>query len=301
MKNFPAGIWCCDFEFQREDDRELPVPVCMTALEINSGQTVRIFQEELRTLRAAPFPTGSDACVVAYSSGAEASNFAVLNWPWPENVIDPYGEHLRDLNGRPGRHVHDASLLSALTRHGLPAMSVTHKDIMRSMVRFQSSWNAEERDAILSYCMEDNESARDLLQAMDAKGQIDWERALWRGRYLFASGGHIEHQGIPIDVETYHRIQNGFPRLRHALIASNDTFGVFVDDHRNDARVANLIARTRLPWPRTETGKLRMDDETWKAMASACPALEPLRRLMVLLDQLRHTKLAIGSDGRNRF
>jgi hypothetical protein len=301
MMHFPGGIWCCDFEFQREDYREHPIPVCMTALEITSGQQVRIFQEELRARRAAPFPTGADACLVAYSSGAEASCFAVLNWPPPVNVIDPYAEHLLNLNGRPDRVEHDATLLAALARHGLPTMSYEHKEAMRDKVRFQTSWTAEEPRALLDYCMKDNEAARDLLRAQDTKGLINWTQALWRGRYMFACGGHIECHGLPIDVEAYERIQRAFPRLRHALIASTDTFGIFVDDHRNEARVNELIRSTGLDWPRSETGKYRMDEETWREMARQRPALEPLRKLLGLIDQLRSTKLAIGSDGRNRF
>src|SRR5689334_17300115 len=123
MRQYPGGLWCCDFEFQHEDHREHPVPVSMTALEIFSGRTVRLFQEGLHALRAAPFDTSDRACMVAFSSGAEASCFAVLGWPAPVNVIDPYAEHLLDLNGRPGRDRHGNSLLAALNRHCLPSMS----------------------------------------------------------------------------------------------------------------------------------------------------------------------------------
>jgi hypothetical protein len=221
--NFPSGIWCCDFEYQREDDREHPVPVCMTALEITTGTQVRLFQEQLRSLRRAPFPTGPDACLVAYAAGAEAACFAALGWDFPANVIDPYAEHLRDLNGRPGRSEHDTTLRAALGRHGLPTMSYEHKEAMRDMARFQTSWTAEERIALLDYCMEDNEAARDLLRVMDDKGLINWKQALWRGRYMFACGGHVEHHALPIDVEAYERIHDAFPRLRYALIASSDS------------------------------------------------------------------------------
>jgi hypothetical protein len=298
---FPDGLWAGDFEFQQEDSREWPVPICFTALEIGTGREICLFGEELRRLRKAPFPTGQEACFVAYASGAEGSCFAVLGWPPPANVIDPYAEHLLDLNGRPDRQPHDTSLLAAMARHGLPTMSYEHKETMRSLVRFQDTWSSEERRQILSYCMEDNAATRDLLRAMDAKGLINWTQALWRGRYMFACGGHIEHHGIPVDVAAYQQIQDAFPRLRHALIASSDTFGVFVDDHRNEARVAELINSTGLYWPCTETGQYRMDEHTWRVMAQLHPPLEPLRKLMSLLDQLRHTKLAVGSDARNRF
>ncbi len=300
MRHYPGGIWACDFEFQREDNREHPIPVAFTALEINSGRTVRIFQEELRALRAAPFDTSERACMVAFSSGAEASCFSVLGWPTPANVIDPYAEHLLEMNGRPGRVSKDTSLIAALRHHDLPAMTAEYKEKMRDLVRFQNRWNEEERVQVLDYCMEDNINAAAVLKAQDTKG-MNWEQALWRGRYLFASGGHIEHHGIPIDVATYERLQEGFPRLRHELIAADDKFHVFVDDHRNYKKCAELIQQTGLPWPRGDGGKYKLDNETREAMVRRQPKLEPWQKLLLLLDQLHHTKLAIGADGRNRF
>jgi hypothetical protein len=270
----------------------------MTALEMHTGHQIRLFKEQLQALREPPFPVDASACLVAFSSGAEASCFAALGWPMPVNVIDPYGEHMRDLNGKPGRQKHDLPLLAALHRHGLPSMSAEHKEAMRDLVRFRNTWNEAERESVLAYCMEDNLAAAALLRAMEAKGLVPLDQALWRGRYLFLSGGHIEINGIPIDVATYERLQAAFPRLRHSLIAAEDTFGVFVDDHLNHERVTKLITASGLDWPRNENGRLLMDGETWKTMARQRPALERLRRLLGLLDQLRHTQLSIGSDGR---
>jgi hypothetical protein len=149
--------------------------------------------------------------------------------------------------------------------------------------------------------MEDNEATCALLRTMDAAGLINWPQAIWRGNFMFACGGHIEHHALPIDVASYEQIQEAFPQLRHALIASSDTFGIFVDDHRNEARINELIRSTGLAWPLSEGGKYKMDEETWREMARQHPPLEPLRKLLGLIDQLRATKLAIGSDGRNRF
>jgi hypothetical protein len=270
----------------------------MCAMDIQGEhQPIRLFGEELHRYLEAPFDTSDRACMAAYSSAAEAACFAVLGWRLPQNIIDPYGEHLLDLNGR--RRGSDTSLIAALHRHGLPAMSAEHKDAMRGKVMFQNTWDTEERAAILDYCMEDNVTCAALLRTMDAKGLINWEQALWRGRYLALSGGHIEHHGIPIDVSLYQRLREEFPRLRHSLIEHHDEFRVYVHDHLNQARVAALIGK--LPWPRNENGHLRMDGQTWKEMAIRYPRLESLSRLMGLLDQLRHTELRIGADGRNRF
>jgi hypothetical protein len=143
MRRFPGGIWCCDFEYQKASDSERPFPICMTARELYSRRELRLFGEELRMLRRPPFEIGEDACMVTYSASAEASCFAVLDWPMPANVLDLYAEHLRDLNGRDGRRRGDAAMLAALERHGLPSMSAIHKEAMRDKIRFEATWSEE--------------------------------------------------------------------------------------------------------------------------------------------------------------
>jgi hypothetical protein len=293
--------WCCDFEFQHpnDDQSNVPVPVCMTARELRSRREVRVFQDELRTMTAAPFDVGADSCLVAYAAGAEASCFAALGWEPPHNVLDLYSEHLRDMNGRPRRRG-DGAMLYALERHGIPAMPAIHKQAMRDLVRLQTTWSDEEREAILSYCMEDAEACEALLRAMEARGLIHWPQALWRGDYMFASG-YIEHVAIPVDIARYHRIKERFGFLRHELITQGDRFGIYVNDRFNHARLAALATSLGISWPRLPTGVLRTDGETWKALATRYPVLASLRSLVAILDQLRDTTLAIGSDGRNRF
>ena len=47
---FRDGVWFVDFEFSREEDREPPAIVCMTAKE-RGGHEIRMFREN-RKLRA---------------------------------------------------------------------------------------------------------------------------------------------------------------------------------------------------------------------------------------------------------
>jgi len=58
--------------------------------------------------------------------------------------------------------------------------------------------------------------------------------------------------------------------------------------------------RAGIPWPRLESGALDLEDDTFKAMARAYPAVAPLRELRVALSQMRLADLAVGHDGRNR-
>jgi hypothetical protein len=61
------------------------------------------------------------------------------------------------------------------------------------------------------------------------------------------------------------------------------------------------LTANNIPWPRTETGRLATDDETFKTMAKAYPKVSPLRELRSTIGQTRlFHDLAIGRDGRNR-
>ena len=48
-----AEIWCADFEF-RADPGEHPWPVCMVAQELKTGKVIRLWRDELLTLRLPP-------------------------------------------------------------------------------------------------------------------------------------------------------------------------------------------------------------------------------------------------------
>src|SRR5262249_35068471 len=60
------------------------------------------------------------------------------------------------------------------------------------------------------------------------------------------------------------------------------------------------LARAGVPWPRLPSGELALDDDTFRQVARAYPALAPLRELRHALGQLRLHDLAVGPDGRNR-
>jgi DNA polymerase I len=52
--------------------------------------------------------------------------------------------------------------------------------------------------------------------------------------------------------------------------------------------------------PKTESGRLQLDQDTFRDQAKVYPELAPLRELRHSLSELRIEKLAVGSDGRNR-
>jgi hypothetical protein len=78
----PPTWWCVDFEFIRGAG-ELTKPVCMVAIEATNGQRICLWQDELKALRAPPFPVDRSAIMVAYYSAAELSCFRALGWSMP--------------------------------------------------------------------------------------------------------------------------------------------------------------------------------------------------------------------------
>ena len=109
-------IWCVDFEFGGGDgDRQKPI--CMVALELRSGQDIRIWEDELHRLSKPPYRIDKAACFIGYYVPAEFKCHLVLGWPLPANVVDFYAEFRCQTNGR--KVFAGKSLLGALEYFGL--------------------------------------------------------------------------------------------------------------------------------------------------------------------------------------
>jgi len=91
-------IWLVDFEFVAGDG-DVPRPVCMVAREYRSGREIRMWEDELNRLRAAPFDTGPRSVMVAYFASAEIGCFEALGWERPANIIDLFAEFRVETNG----------------------------------------------------------------------------------------------------------------------------------------------------------------------------------------------------------
>jgi len=305
MGGDPAGsfraVWNIDFEFRRpSDNSEPPIPVCLVARELYTRREVRVFQDELRKLEAPPFDVGEASLIVGFSVAAEASCFCALGWPLPANILDLYAEHLVEVNGL-GLGPRFNSLVAVLGRHGLPVMSAAHKEAMRTKIISQDRWTADEQREILDYCAADVDAGERLLPVMARKGLIDWPRALWRGAYMWATA-HIEHTGIPVDLDLYHRLLASWDAMQHALITRVDEgYGVYERDSFNRKKFAGWLVSQGIPWPRLPSGQLQLEQQVFKSQAKAYQQLAPLRELTLTLAQMRSTGLSIGRDGRNRY
>lgn len=288
-------VWLVDFEFNGAPG-EIVNPVCLVARELGSGQTIRLWVDQFVGLAAAPYATDGDALVVAYYASAEVGCHEALGWPPPENVLDLFREFRALTNGT--QLAAGTGLLGALAYYGLVGLAGAEKDAMRELVLTGGPWDAGEREAILDYCESDVVALAQLLPAMDAS--IDTQRALLRGRYMRAVA-RMENVGVPIDMPMLERLRHHWADIQGDLIVAVDAdYGVYEGPSFREQRFAEYLAHRNIAWPLLASGRLQLDDDTFKEMAKAHPELSALRELRVTLGQMRLSELAVGGDGRNR-
>jgi DNA polymerase-1 len=291
-------IWCLDFEFVAEPGA-LPVPVCLVARELGSNRLVRLWRDELGA--TAPFPIDDDTLFVAYFATAELGCFLELDWPLPTRILDLFTEYRNATNGvslPEGR-----GLLSALSHHGIPAITAEQKTAERALVMRGGPWSMEERRRIVDYCQTDVDPLGPLVERM-LPGILarpnGFGQALLRGRYM-AAVARMERTGVPIDTKTLESLRSGWAGIKFDLVRAIDKdFGVYEGTTFKSGLFAGYLVDNQIDWPRTATGHLHLDQETFRDMAKRFPKLEPLKDLRHSLSELRLEKLAVGPDSRNR-
>jgi hypothetical protein len=268
----------------------------MVAQEFRTGQTVRLSEDELRSRREPPFPTGSDSLFVSFFAPAEFSCFLALGWPLPRRILDLFVEFRNRTNGL--KPPHGASLLGAMAWHGLDALGGSEKKTLQELAARGGPWSQAERSALLDYCESDVEALSRLLRAM--LPELDLPRATLRGRYM-AAVAKMEAAGIPVDAPLLTRLRASWEPIQERLIRELDGgFRVYEGRSFRAERFERLLAHHAIPWPRTAKGRLRLDDETFKTMGRSHRAIAPIRKIRDELAQLRLSGLEVGSDGRSR-
>jgi DNA polymerase-1 len=287
-----------DFEYRPRDGIDgNPIEViCMVAFDASTRSYYRLWEDELRQYSKPPFVIGPETVLVAYYASAEMACFEGLGWELPENVLDLYAEFRNLTNGiflPEGR-----SLLGALKYFGLDSITSEHKDVMRDLALRGGPYSTEEKDSLVKYCQSDVDSLLPLYEAM--KGFLNLPHALLRGLYTTALA-RMESLGSPIDYPTYKGLCRHWEGIKSQLIAEVDhSYGVYQDGTFKEALFEKYIQSQSIRWPRLESGRLKLDEETFKLMAQLYPALQPLRSLRDSLAKLRLNALQVGSDGRNR-
>jgi len=271
----------------------------MAAKEVVSGRLVKLWRDQLGPIP--PFAINDQTLFVAYVAQAELGCFLELGWPLPTRIIDLYGEFKIISNG--WHSVGGKGLLGAMSWYSIPGISKEEKKSNRDLVLRGGPWTHSEQQEILDYCQSDVDPLPPLLMAMLPSIMATPEglgQAHLRGRYT-AAVAHMERSGIPIDSETLVAIQDGWDMIKTQLIDEVDSqYGVFDHGHFRDGLFARYLFDQNIPWPRTDTGLLKVDDDTFSDMTKIYPQLEPLKDLRHALGQMRLADLAVGKDGRNR-
>ena len=295
-------VWLADFEFIPKSG-EHPDVVCLCAYELRSGQTIRLWRDQLDALPQPPYSTVANSLFVCFVANAELACHLSLNWPLPGNVLDLSPEFRCIVNGRYAPE--GKGLLGALAYYKIHNIGSKRKAAMQKRVIEGWPFSDAERKQILDYCASDVDALAKLLAKM--LPDIDLGVALYRGASV-AAAALMEHRGVPIDMEIFSQLQDTqkWVSVRDAMVPAIDAkYGVYVKDKDgawtfNAERFDAYLTRNGIDWPRLETGKLNLRRKTFEDMSKGYPALEDLRQLRYVRDKLRKIKLSVGADGRNR-
>lgn len=308
-----SEIWCFDFEFYpgrglssggREGD--LVTPLCLVALEMRSGRTVRVWQDEFGPFP--PFRFDDGAVFFSHMLTAEYSCHIRLGWGQPARAICTYVEFRHFVNDgsakaedRPkGFH----SLDGALRYFCDDGIDVTHKKDMRDKIVAGPPFNTDERVEILEYCETDVRALARLVEHVVPTIR-SFPHALGRAKYLWAVAQQ-EHRGVPIDLQFLERYRLNEDALKRELAIELDTsFGVYEFDkdgkpHWRNHLFVEHLKREQMLWPTLPSGALDTEDATFREMERRYPQIGPLRELRYTLSKLKLNNLAVGCDGRNR-
>jgi hypothetical protein len=296
--------WAVDFEYQAPDG-ERPDPVCLVAVELRTGRTIRLWRDEMGA--SPPYDISKNSLFVSFASDAEMSCHLALDWPLPARVLDLRIEFLQATNFTPrpppdkNKAKKRTSLLHALSYYGLDGVEAAEKEQWRNLILHGGpSWTLEQREGILDYCGLDVRALCRLLPAMVQRGHVGFD-SLNHGRYMRAVT-RMEFTGVPIDLDRFDRLAGRWPTLRMQLIETlGKQYGVFDEEGSfNEKCFARYLNARGWGWPMHESGRLDLRDKTFKQMAQKHPELEALRQLKYCLEKLRLRELAVGRDGFNR-
>lgn len=293
-----AHMIVADFEFRPIDGIEgNPIEViCGVFKNITTGKVVCLWRDELYRRSAPPLFDYPDTMLVAYYASAELNCFKALGWARSVPVLDLYSEFRNQTNGieLPGGR----SLIGALQYFGIPATESAHKSEMRALAFRGGPYTPQEKSDLLGYCAADVEMTEKLLAAM--LGAIDRPRALLRGQFCIPLA-EMESHGSPVDYAVLRDLRDYWEPIKAELVRVMDAeFQVFENGSFKEDRFVQYLLKNQIRWPLHETGRLKLDDNTFKDMSRAYPQLKPLRTLRDSLAKLRLSALEVGLDGRNR-
>jgi DNA polymerase-1 len=295
-----------DFEFQTDGGRHQdPVngrdkggkqlPLSLAVRSLRTGEAHVYWRDQLLQMRKAPFDTSPRTLALNWFASAEAHCFAVLGWPQSQRLIDLFAEYRWARNGyHDNKH---PGLIDALLCYRLPCIGVAAKEANRQAILTTQTWSPDLIAETLRYNLSDADGTLAIGRKMAAK--LDMPRALLRGRYDQACG-IIEYYGVPLDTDWWERFARVRKPLLLRLVQELDRFQILDGLVFKQNRFTRLLATLRIPWERTESGRLRLQDDYFRDQAELYPVLKHLHMLRTTIAKLKDPALTCGPDGRNR-
>lgn len=296
MNNFEGikEIWVTDFEFSTDENLR-PKVICFVAHEILSGQVIKLSGDSLN--EEPSFLNNPNTLYVAFYAAAEMGCHLELGWQLPNKLIDLYVEFRAITNGK--KLVLGESLIGALGYFGLPTIGADEKSKMRELAMRGSPFTASEMESLVDYCESDVIATSSLWKVIQSKMACA-EHSLYRGEYIKCLA-KMERNGIPVDKNFFLDFSDQFDSIKLSLIKKIDEkYHVYEGSTFKANFFENYLANSQIAWPRLDSGKLALDDDTFKSMARIHPELNELRELKSTLSRTKLNKIKIGFDGRNR-
>lgn len=212
-------------------------------------------------------------------------------------MVDLYPEYRRLTNGIPGI---SKGLLGACKIFGINAIAESEKEQARDRILQGAPYSEDEKEFIMKYCESDVFETAELFKKIASLNDFYLPTALFRGKFMEAIA-LMEHNGIPIDIETLTSFKENWPEIQKILIKEIDKdYGVYEGTTFKINKFEQYLINNNISWVRTEKGNLELNDETFKEMVVSYPRLQGLRDLRYILGKLRLSEISVESDGRNR-
>ena len=111
----------------------------------------------------------------------------------------------------------------------------------------------------------------------------------------------MEHTGTPIDAEYFNKFKDNWPSIKDSLIKKlTADYGIYDGTTFREKNFEKWLTENQIAWPRLDSGKLDLKDDTFKDMTLAYPQVVPIREARTTLSKVQKLSLAVGKDNRNR-
>ena len=297
-----------DTEFQFDASMSyVKTPICMVLKDLSTGHEYKFWDHQSKELTTLPFDFEKTLFVCHYAI-AEVSYFFARLLGRPPFIFDTWTEYSKLYkNRRPS-----LSLLAAATAYGCKDTTTPEeKERFRDMCIHQNSWDKQQQDEILNYCLDDVRMTeqvfygvlKDLEKICGNNYDLLLEQAMARGAAI-ACVSKAQRNGIPIDTAAVNDFNTYWEEVKDSVIQRfNKDLNLWDENSKfSNEKFKQLIDRLDLSaeWPRTPKGKLKINNGTLELFAEGFPEIKKLKRIFNLLNSAKLAEYIISEDGRYR-